>query len=308
MDEFDASDIRPGLRSVLIIGQEGSGKTAFLGTMPRPLYLFSFDGGYRTLAGEPGITIATCMEEDRKHPKAYRDFRPVFDDLVKGVRQYRRPDGTKEPYRSIALDPFTFLSRALFNHFQYINSNIDKPGGYTIYGMVKSYSQEILDAAARAVPYVGVTALVESYKDEATGELFFGPMAEGSIREEMGAWFDAVFYLSVDKVSDGAGVVVKRRLTLVGSRREKAKIRVPVRLASVFASTEVPDFGLLEAKMKEASDRDAALRLAAAAPALQAQGEGAQGAQGAQVTVASTQVQPAAPAPARVNPAPVRSA
>ena len=109
MEELNLAEVKPDIKKILLIGPEGSGKTHFIGTMPKPIYLFSFDKGYHTLAGKPGITVGLCMDENRYVPHAYADFKQRFDQLKKGLK-YKWPDGKEEPYCTIALDSLSFLS------------------------------------------------------------------------------------------------------------------------------------------------------------------------------------------------------
>jgi len=240
MQELDLSQVKPDVRKILLIGNEGTGKTHFIGSMPKPIYLFSFDKGYLTLAGEPGISVGVCMDEDRYKPHAYSDFKQKFDALKKGLK-YKWPDGKEEAYKTIAIDGLTFLSTFLFDHEQRINNNVDKPGGYAVYGSVRSKIQDIVNQSVMLAEYVVSTALLETTKDDITGEVFFVPSMVGSIKNEIGAWFDAVLYMTVDK-NPNTGNKVYRLLT-VGDRRQKAKIRLPSSIANKMpASIENPSF------------------------------------------------------------------
>lgn len=246
MQELNTVDVKPDLKKVLVIGHEGVGKTNFIKTMPKPIYIFSFDKGYQTLAGEDKITVGVCMDDDRYKPHAYSDFALKFEALQKGLK-YKNKDGSEEAYKTIAIDSVSFLSTFLFDHLQRLNNNIDKPGGYAVYGAVKSKLQDILNRAIMISEYVVVTALLDTDKDEDTGELFFVPSVVGSTKNEMGAWFDAVFFMTVDK-NPTTGAKVYKMLT-VGDRRQKAKLRVPSSLAKLVAASEEPDFGALIAKL-----------------------------------------------------------
>lgn len=248
MQELDLVDVKPDLRKILLIGPEGVGKTNFINTMPKPIYCFSFDKGYLTLAGEQGIKVGLCMDEDRYHPKGYTDFKAKFDKLRVGEK-YKWPDGKEEAYKTIAFDNVTFLSTMVYDYLQAVNNNIDKPGGYTVYGLVKSKLQDLLSQSISIAQYIVWTALIETTKDEVTGEIFFTPDMVGSTKNEVGAWFDGVFYMAVDKTPDGKK---NYKMITVGERRQKAKIRLPSRIANSVSAVEVPDFGLLMAKIEKA--------------------------------------------------------
>lgn len=239
--------VKPDIKKLLVIGHEGAGKTHFIGTMPKPIYVLSFDKGYLTLAGEEGITVGLCMDEDRYKPHAYADFKQKFDELKRGVK-YKYPDGREEPYKTVAIDSLSFLSTFLFDHEQRINNNIDKPGGFAVYGAVKSKLQDIVNQSVMLAEHVVCTALLESTKDDITGEIFFVPSMVGSMKNEIGAWFDAVFYMAVDK-NPNTGEKVYKMLT-VGDRRQKAKVRLPSGIASRVSASEEPNFTKLMTKIK----------------------------------------------------------
>lgn len=246
MEELNLSAVKPDLKKILLIGMEGVGKTHFIGTMPKPIYIFSFDKGYLTLAGEPGITVGVCMDEDRYKPHAYADFKQKFDALKKGLK-YKYPDGREEAYKTIAIDSLSFLSTFLYDHEARIQNTIDKPGGYAVYGSVKSKMQDIVNQSVMLAEYVCCTALLETTKDDITGEIFFVPSMVGSMKNEVGAWFDAVFYMTVDKdPRDGSK---QYKMLTVGDRRQKAKIRLPSSLASKIDAVEKPDFQVLLTKI-----------------------------------------------------------
>lgn len=251
MLELDLQDQKIDIRKILLIGPEGVGKTHFIKTMPKPVYMFSTDKGYLTLAGEPGITVGLCMDEDRYKPHAYADFKLKFDALKKGGK-YKWPDGREEPYKTIAIDSISFLSNFLYDHEARVQNTIDKPGGYGVYGSVKSKLQDVIGQSVMLAEYVVCTALVESTKDDITGEIFFVPSMVGSMKNEVGAWFDAVFYMTIDK--DPINGKKQYKLITVGDRRQKAKIRVPSSIGNAISAVEEPDFGKLMEKIKKAQE------------------------------------------------------
>ena len=245
LQEILLTEVQPDLKKLLLIGPEGVGKTNFIKTMPKPIYCFSFDKGYLTLAGEEGIKVGLCMDDDRYHPKAYPEFKKKFDALKMGEK-FKWVDGREEVYKTIAFDNISFLSTYIFDYQQAVNNNIDKPGGYVVYGQVKSLLQDIINKAVMISPYIVATALIDTTKDDVTGEIFFTPNMVGSIKNEIGAWFDGVFYLTVDKTPDGKK---QYKLITVGERRHKAKIRLPSAIANALSAVEVPDFSLLMEKV-----------------------------------------------------------
>ncbi len=252
MQEISMTDVKPDVRKILLIGNSGSGKTNFISTMPKPIYVFSFDKGYATLAGIPGIKVGLCMDEDRYKPHAYLDFKTKFDALRKGEK-YKWPDGREEPYKTLAIDSISFLSTMLFDHEQKVNNTIDKPAGFGPYGNVKSKMQDVVNQSVLLAEYVVCTALLENTKDDITGEIFFVPSMVGSMKNEVDAWFDAVFYMSVDK--DPNTGAKKYKMLTVGDRRQRAKIRLPSGIGNVVSAVEEPNFITLMAKIDKALEQ-----------------------------------------------------
>lgn len=249
------------MRTVLDLGEHGTGKTSFALTMPRPAYLFSFDQGYRTGAATEGVRAAVWEKEDRTRPTVYKEFMPKFRALMRKEGEYVWPGGTgkKEPFRSIILDGWSFLSRSIFDHFQYINSNIDKPGGYNVYGLVRSHSEDILravmDASEQDDITVGVTALPELVKDEDNpGVVYLGPSCVGSIKNDMGAMFDAVIFSHVDAPKKGAPPSEKPKYWVRTQTEglERCRLRIPPQIADCLSPMEEPNFAKMKGKIDAA--------------------------------------------------------
>lgn len=239
MQEINLAEVVPELKKVLLIGHEGSGKTHFMGTMPRPIYHISLDKGFYTLAGEDGITSCVILEDTRTRPTAYREFSDKLTEVLAGKMKYKYKDGREEPYKTICVDSLTAFSVMLFDHYQYVNSNVDKKASFTEYQLVKSKSEDLLNSLKRTPLYVACSALIMADKDELTGEIFYLANMVGGIRDTIGSYFDAVFYMQTDKRADGA---ISYEAVTVGSRRHKAKVRVPSSLHANISAKEIPDF------------------------------------------------------------------
>lgn len=222
MEEINLVELDPKPKKFLLIGREGSGKTKFIASMPKPICVFSFDKGVQTLAGEDGIKAFVFMDNDRYHPKAWLEFKQQFQLMKEGKLLYNG----KEPYKTIAIDSLTALSKFILDHANYVNQTIDaKTVGYTPYTHTKSYLQDTVVSSVYAAEYVVCTALLEANKDELTGQMFFNPSTEGKFREEAGQWFDVVGYMQVDIDNTTKKPVFS--MDVVGDRAKKAKIRLP---------------------------------------------------------------------------------
>ena len=117
--------------------------------------------------------------------------------------------------------------------------------------------QDIVNQAVLASEYFVCTALLETTKDDITGEIFFVPSMMGSMKNEVGAWFDAVFYMTVDK--NPADGTKKYKMLTVGDRRQKAKVRLPSSIGNVISAVEEPSYSGLMAKIEQALKQSAEL-------------------------------------------------
>ena len=248
MEELDLRSIKPDIRKILLIGPEGVGKTHFIGTMPKPIYIFSFDRGIQTLAGEDGIKAGVFMDGDRHSPKAYSEFKLTFEKFKRGEMKYKGVDGKEVPYATVAIDSITALSKFIFDHEQRVNNTVDKQGGFQVWGNVKTKLQDIVTQSVLLAQYAVFTAIIEPEKDELTGEIFFKPSCEGSFRNEMGQWMDAVLFLTVDKTLNGEK---QYKMLTVGDRRMKAKLRLPTNLANSVSAVETPSYQELISKLNK---------------------------------------------------------
>ena len=248
MEEVLLTQVDPELRKILLIGPEGTGKTHFIKTMPKPIYIFSFDKGIASLAGESGIKAGIFLDSDRTQPKAYREFLQKLGQIEIGEK-FRWEDGKEEAYRTLAIDGFTMLTTKIFDDAQWTNSRVNKPAEFPTWAAVKSQSQDVINRMVKCSQYVACTVLQMSEKDELTGELFFVPNTEGKIRDEMGAWFDAVFYTTVDKSKENQPIW---EMLLVGSARHRAKIRIPSSLRKFLKEKEPNDWAAIMDKVKAA--------------------------------------------------------
>ena len=241
--EINMATYRPRMRMILGIGDSGTGKTNFIGTMPKPVLVFSFDQGFDTIAMQDGIHVVSIQEASRLTPKAWTEFKARFKKFEAG-EQYTWADGRVEKYKSIALDGVgPFLCDYCMNYYQYMGSNVDKKASYTQYQQLLENMTDVFNDCKRMAEYVVCTALTKVDKDELTGEIMTLPNLTGSIRDQLAAKFDAVFFFYTNRKPTGEEVFT---IKTVAGYREKGKIRLPSDIRQAVAPTiENPDFSRL---------------------------------------------------------------
>lgn len=254
METLDLAVVAPRIHSVLSLGMEGAGKTHFIGTFPKPILLYSFDGGYRTLAGMPGIRAKVFLDPDRRAPKAAAQFEVEFRAFLDGKEPlYKWADGKEEPFKTLAIDPLSFWSMAEQQRIQFVNHTVDKKFTWDEYEVLKKRAIDLLNLGKRFVEerdgYFVATCHVTDKKDEYSGQLFFLPDMAGSIKESLGGHFDAVVYLKAEKKPGGEK---DYQMHTVGDRSERARLRLPSSLEGVVKAIDVPDFAAITARLASA--------------------------------------------------------
>ena len=254
MQTLELATLTPKIQSVLVLGMEGAGKTHFIGTFPKPILLYSLDGGYQTLAGVSGVRAKVFTEVDRRKPVAAAEFEVEFAKYLAGQEPlYKWPDGKEEPFKTIAIDPLSFLSQYMMHNIQFVNRTTDKKPSWDEYDIVLKKWTDLLirclRVSAEQGAHVVCTCHVKIDKDEDTGQMWFLPDIAGSAREKLGAWFDAVFYLKVDKKPTGEK---EYQLCTVGERRERARLRLPSAIEGTLKAIEVPDFAVISGRLEAA--------------------------------------------------------
>ena len=241
LQEIDMATYIPKTKTILAIGESGAGKTRLCGTAKKPVMLFSFDKGYDTVALTPGVKVVSILEEDRRRPVAWREFKMRFDKWLLG-EEYTWPDGRKEQYRTGALDSLTFLSQYCLNHFQGVNNNIDKKATYTEYQQILDNMEDILGKIKRTTEYMVCTALLRTDKDELTGQVMMQPNVIGSLRDKLAAHFDAVFLLAAIPQLQGQPKYIMKTAP---DMRVNSKFRLPAAIKDVTKPSEEPNIDKL---------------------------------------------------------------
>jgi len=253
MQEIDLATVTPKIKSVLALGMEGAGKTHFIGTFPKPILLYSFDRGYQTLAGLEGIRVKAFMEGERTNPIAGKEFDAEFKKIFNGQEKpYKWKDGREEKFKTYALDPLSFWSMQSMHKIQYDSRTVDNKPTFTEWDLILKRGADLMEKGIRISEELDAhfvaTCHLKIDKDEDTGQLWFIADMLGSTREKLGAWFDMVVYLKVDKKASGEKVY---QMHTVGERRERARLRLPSALAGVVKAVDVPDFTAIEKRIAD---------------------------------------------------------
>lgn len=232
MPRVDLTDV-----SVCLIGEPGTGKTHFLGTLPKPLYIFDFDKGLRTLAGVKGVTYDTYRDGP------YGMDSKTGDDLYKWGFAWQAfmeklLSFSKDcPYASVALDTVSFQMELAKNYARLKNpakqgpTHMEQPQ----WGDVGNYMKNALDVFTMLKCVKVATCHVKRDTNPLNNEIEFVPLLEGQMQGKLPAFFDEVYYTNLKKVGVGAAATYRYQLQTAQSglyKSARTRIGIPDGIAS----------------------------------------------------------------------------
>jgi len=171
---------------ILLIGDSGTGKTRFIGTMPKPA-IYDFDNGLGTLSHIPGV-LSTQLDTSAK------SWLTLKEELKKWAT------GLTLPYdaETVAVDSLTMAADAAMAYVLQKN-NRNQP---TIADWGDAI-REVKDVLALLMVMskrvnVVVTAHAQLVKDEVNGDIQWLPLIYGKdLPHRLGIFFDDVFMTTV---------------------------------------------------------------------------------------------------------------
>jgi len=232
MDIVKGNTIKWDIKKILIMGVEKSGKTSFVGTMPKPILILAGETGAESrLGGQKDIDFVQCYDK-LGEPKGsgYRRFERNFRELLT----------SKElPYKTVSIDPISFLSDYLLNEIDRTNPGLrGSSNTFKFWDIVKTKHSEILNQILGMTQHVVVTSHVRLREDETTDKAMFLADLNGSIRDSIGGWFDAVFFATVIPQGQKAKYV----LQAIPDARKKCGVRVPLGMEDRLSQHLEPDY------------------------------------------------------------------
>lgn len=157
---------------ILSYGKTGTGKTYFCGSATRL-------GKTLVVSCESGLLTIKDREFDTLPVKTWSDFNEAWNIVSK----------VKGEYKTIILDSITEVQRLLMDHIA--------PGKaleLQQWGEVELKMHKVIRSYRNLDNNVIITALAKESKDDVLGSTSVMPMVKGSLAQNIGAYFDCVFY------------------------------------------------------------------------------------------------------------------
>lgn len=201
--------------SFLLIGDVGTHKTYFIGTCPKPAFIFDFDGNLPILAGQEGIDYETIRELDQgtkpekwqtalgnwyEWGSGYLKFKEKLNEIGKSM------DTGECKYRTVAIDSLSFFYPLLFSYT--MKTRIARKG--VAYKDDRQQFGDILEIVTQfftqftAWPVIKiVTAHQQRAENKVSGSIDKLPAIPGKFAGQIGALFNEVYYTELEADAKG---------------------------------------------------------------------------------------------------------
>lgn len=219
---------------ILVIGDSGTGKTHFLGTMPKP-FVADFDHGLATLYGKD---VKFMQFTD----KNWLEFKSVIKEWKTG------PQWECETF---CIDSLTMASEAALTWVMTKNGRSGQQPTVQDWGEAIREVKDVLNHVTTLGCNVCVVAHSQLVKDEVLGDLQYLPLIYGKdLPHRLGIYFDEVYMTTVvPSIKGGAKVNEYKLQVKPDSRMKILKSRMNTD-GKIFELYEEPNFVSLVAKIQ----------------------------------------------------------
>lgn len=218
---------------ILLIGDSGTGKTRFMGTLPKP-YIIDFDNGLSTLRDHPTAQFTSLGRE----VDGWIIFKGIVDQWLKS--------GPQHGAETLCVDSLTFASDACMDYVLTKSHNINGQPTIGEWGEAIREMKDILGKLSVMKAHVCVSAHATLVKDEVTGETFWQPLVVGKdLPSRLPIFFDEVYAPVVQQtLVEGKKKAVYKLQVKPDQKNRLLKSRLD-KDGTKFSMFEEPDFTTL---------------------------------------------------------------
>jgi hypothetical protein len=223
---MNSKDITSGDANILIIGDSGTYKTGFLGTIPG-IYVFDFDKGMATNRGR-NVEYDTFRDAPKDAKAVLPPLTPFATGWPKFIQKLNEigekiSKGTGP--KVIGLDSLTFLSELAMNH---VVSQQSTPAIHQgSYGAQQQYLKMVLGQLTAWPVRVVATAHIQRDTNDITQIQEKLPLLTGKLAGLISAYFDEVYFTDSNPGQDGANNFTFMTKATPTMRQAKSRWNVP---------------------------------------------------------------------------------
>ena len=227
---MNTKDITSASSNILLIGDSGTHKTYFLGSVPG-VYVFDFDGGMSILRGRD-ITYETFKEvpkgvktTDSMKKLGLFDYGEAWPAFFKKLQEIGALIDTGKGPKALAFDSLTFLSMIAV-------SNILKATGHDTphqgtWGAHHEYFKRIFGQVTAWPVRIIATAHIARMENDLTQVTEKLPLLAGKLAGLIGAFFDEVYYCDSGVNEKGVQSFTIKTKAVPQMRQAKSRWGVP---------------------------------------------------------------------------------
>lgn len=198
--------------SFLLVGDSGTLKTTFLGTLPKPSYIIDTDKGLGTLAGIPDIEYDTFKElahgekpKDKLIEEGFFEWGTAWPAITEAInKNIGRPlDSGTCKYKSIGVDSLTMLTDAAVTYILKTEGKrriSDYKDGRQFWGAFLNNMSELFGQLNSWPMVKACTAHVRRDEDQYTGLTTKMPLVPGQFSAKVSVYFDEVYFTDIVNV------------------------------------------------------------------------------------------------------------
>lgn len=242
---MNTKDITSASSNILLVGDSGTHKTFFLGSVPR-IYTFDFDKGMTILRGKDvqydtfkdapkGWNVPELQtKRDGVYPWGFgwTAFIKKLNEIGLAIDKGLGP-------KAIGLDSLTFMAELAMNDILRTTKTTEA-GNPTIasYGALLGYMKAVLGQLTAWPIRIVVTAHIQRHENDITQIQEKLPLIAGKMSGLISAFFDEVYFCESEVLAGGVQKFTIKTKATPSMRQAKSRFGVPDGTETVFSAVE----------------------------------------------------------------------
>lgn len=217
--------------SFFLIGRGGTHKTWFIGTCPKPAYIFDLDNGMAILAGQDGVEYDTYVEVGKgesiapwqKEQGCWYEWGAAYPAIKAKLSSIGKTMDTGEcKFKTIAFDSLTLFYDLLFSYTEKAHGGPFKDGRQQ-WGAVLDIATSFFGQWTKWPVIKVLTAHIKQDENLMQGIIEKLPSIGGQFAGKVGILFDEVYY--TEQTTDAKGNRIFTAKTVKAGSNAEAKSR-----------------------------------------------------------------------------------